>query len=44
MTDHRIGLALYNLDRVIEGDLSEMLDSLQTADLQERLKESALSA
>ncbi|MEO5719905.1 MAG: peptide chain release factor 1 [Chthoniobacterales bacterium] len=44
ITDHRIGLTLYNLDRVIEGDLQEMMDALQTADLQERLKESALTA
>ena len=44
ITDHRIGLTLYNLDRVIEGDLGEMIDALQTADLQERLKESALTA
>ncbi len=43
ITDHRIGLTLYNLDRVIEGDLGEMIDSLQAADLQERLKESALA-
>ncbi|HEV3410475.1 MAG TPA: peptide chain release factor 1 [Chthoniobacterales bacterium] len=44
VTDHRIGLTLYNLDRVIEGDLGEMIDALQAADLQERLKESALTA
>ena len=44
ITDHRIGLTLYNLDRVIEGDLGEMIDALQMADLQERLKESALTA
>ena len=44
ITDHRIGLTLYNLDRVIEGDLGEMITALQAADLQERLKESALTA
>jgi peptide chain release factor 1 len=44
ITDHRIGLTLYNLDRVIEGDLGEMIGALQTADLQERLKDSALTA
>src|SRR4051794_4763013 len=44
ITDHRIGLTLYNLDRVIEGDLGEMINSLQAADLQDRLKESALTA
>ena len=43
ITDHRIGLTLYNLDRVIEGDLGEMIGALQAADLQERLKESALT-
>ncbi len=43
VTDHRIGLTLYNLDRFIEGELAEMILALQTADLAERLKESALS-
>jgi peptide chain release factor 1 len=43
ITDHRIGLTLYNLDRVMEGDLNEMIDKLQRADLEERLKESALA-
>src|SRR5213080_429205 len=42
VTDHRIGLTLYNLDRFMEGDLNEMIKSLQAADLQERLKESAV--
>src|SRR5213595_1882939 len=37
VTDHRIGLTLYNLDRFIEGDLGEMIVSLQAHDLQERL-------
>ncbi len=44
ITDHRIGLTLYNLDRVMEGDLVELIKSLQTADLQERLKESTLAS
>ena len=43
VTDHRIGLTLYNLDRFMEGDLQEMIQSLQAADLQERLKESSLT-
>jgi peptide chain release factor 1 len=43
ITDHRIGLTLYNLDRVMEGDLEEMIQSLQAADMAERLKESALA-
>src|SRR3954453_3858486 len=28
LTDHRIGLTLYKLDRVMEGDLAEMLDAV----------------
>src|SRR5436305_14718021 len=43
VTDHRIGLTLYNLDRFMEGDLDEMIKSLQVADLQERLKESSVA-
>jgi peptide chain release factor 1 len=44
VTDHRIGLTLYNLDRVMEGDLGELIRALQVADVTERLKESAVSA
>ena len=44
LTDHRIGLTLYNLDRVIDGDLDEMIRGLQAADMAERLKESSISA
>jgi protein subunit release factor A len=36
-------LTLYNLDRVMEGDLHEMIQALQAADMAERLKESALA-
>jgi peptide chain release factor 1 len=42
ITDHRIGLTLYNLDRVMEGDIGEMIKTLQAADVAERLKESAM--
>ena len=38
ITDHRIGLTLYNLDRVMEGDLEALIQALQAADLAERLK------
>jgi len=44
LTDHRIGLTLYNLDRVIDGDLEEMINALLAADVAERLKESSLNA
>jgi peptide chain release factor 1 len=43
VTDHRIGLTLYNLDRVMEGDLGEMIQTLQAADMAERLKESSVT-
>ena len=44
VTDHRIGLTLYNLDRVMDGDLGELIQSLQAADITERLKQSAAVA
>src|SRR5213593_2344103 len=43
VTDHRIGLTLYNLDRFMEGELGEMISALQATDLAERLKESSLA-
>ncbi|MBK8383059.1 MAG: peptide chain release factor 1 [Ignavibacteria bacterium] len=39
LTDHRIGLTLYNLSDVMEGDLDEIIDKLKTADRAERLGE-----
>jgi len=30
ITDHRIGLTLYKLDRIMEGDLEELISALQT--------------
>jgi len=42
VTDHRIGLTLYNLDGVMDGDLGELIRMLQAADMAERLKESAV--
>src|SRR5881397_1557011 len=44
VTDHRIGLTVYNLDQVMDGNLSELIQSLQTADVAERLKQSAVAA
>ena len=38
VTDHRIGLTLYKLDAVMDGDLDELIDALITADQAERLK------
>lgn len=39
VTDHRIGLTLYNLDRFIDGDIDEMIEALRLADRAEKLKE-----
>jgi peptide chain release factor 1 len=44
VTDHRIALTLYNLDRVMDGDLGELIQSLQAAVITERLKQSAAVA
>ena len=41
VTDHRIGLTLYKLDAVLDGDLDEVIDALVTADQAEKLKSSA---
>ena len=39
LTEHRIGLTLYKLDAVMNGDLDEIIDGLVTADQAERLKQ-----
>ncbi len=39
LTDHRIGLTLYKLDQVMQGDLDEVIEGLVTADQAERLAE-----
>ena len=39
VTDHRIGLTLYKIDRIMDGDLDEVIDALAAADQAERLKE-----
>ncbi len=38
VTDHRIGLTLYNLSEIIEGDLHELLEKLKLADRTEKLQ------
>jgi peptide chain release factor 1 len=44
VTDHRIGLTLYNLDLFMEGQLDEMVNALQISDMEQRLKEAGLEA
>jgi peptide chain release factor 1 len=42
VTDHRIGLTLYKIDAVMNGDLDELIEALRTADQAERLKASGM--
>lgn len=37
VTDHRINLTLYKLDRVMEGDIAELIEALRMADRTEKL-------
>ena len=39
VTDHRIKLSLYSLDRFLEGDIGAMLDALLASDTEQRLAE-----
>ena len=39
LTDHRVGLTLYKLDAVMDGDLDEIIDALTTASQAEQLAE-----
>lgn len=39
VTDHRIGLTLYQLDKVMEGNLDEFIEALALAYQEEKLKE-----
>lgn len=38
VSDHRIGLTLYRLEEVLNGDLDELIDALITADTAEKLQ------
>ena len=38
ITDHRIGLTLYNLSNIMEGDLSELIEQIKIADRAEKLQ------
>ena len=39
LTDHRIGLDLYNLPVIMEGNLDELLDALESKYIEERMEE-----
>jgi len=37
VTDHRIGLTVYNLDSVVNGDIDEFIEALQVAENTEKM-------
>ena len=39
MTDHRIGLTLYRLESILNGDIDEVIDALITADRAKQLSQ-----
>ncbi len=41
VTEHRIGMTLYNLSAVMDGDIQEIIDALQFAENAEKMKEGA---
>ena len=40
VTDHRIGLTLYKIGEIMDGNLDEIIDALVTADQAEKLQRS----
>ncbi len=42
MTDHRIGLTMYNLPAIMNGDIGEIIEKLQFEENAEKLKESEI--
>ena len=38
ITDHRIGMSIYQIENFLNGDLDEMIDNLIAADRAEKLK------
>jgi len=43
MTDHRIGLTLYKLDQMMQGNIEELIQALLQFDREERLKGGSLA-
>ena len=39
VTDHRIGLTLYRIDDIMDGDLDELLDALHMEEQAQKLRE-----
>ena len=38
ITDHRIGMSIYQMENFLNGDIDEMIDNLSAADRAEKLK------
>ena len=38
LTDHRIGLTLYSLEKILEGELDPVIDALKKNEIEEELK------
>lgn len=43
VSDHRIEMTLYNLDRFLEGDIQNMMDALLASDMEQRLIDAGIS-
>ena len=43
VTDHRIKLSLYSLDRFLDGDIGGLVEALQISDIEQRLKDSGIA-
>ena len=39
VTDHRIGLTLYSLNEIIDGDINKIIEELKIADNADKLKD-----
>jgi len=44
MTDHRINLTAYNLNRMIEGEIEPLIEALRDHDLDARMKREIAAA
>jgi peptide chain release factor 1 len=43
VTEHRIGLTIYNLPDVMNGNIQEVIDALQLAENAEKMKEGTVA-
>lgn len=44
VTEHRIGLTMYNLPAIMDGDIQEIIDALQFAENAEKMKEGSVAS